>query len=500
MAISFNNIPDNTRTPGTYVEIDNSRALKGLAANPHKALVIGQRITAGSIPPEVLVAITRDNLADGFFGEGSQLARMCNFFKAQNPNTELFAVALSDANGAVNASGTIQFSIALSATGNSLSGTEPYHLLANGKKFDITLTSGWSTTDVNSAVKTTLEADSTIPFTASTNAASALNIIAVNGGTQGNYLDFRENFFEGQSSPTGFGDSATITGMADGATDPDIGDVWPVIDGEQYHYIVQPYIDATNLTSLEGELEDRFLPLEDLQGHGFTAVRATQASATTLGNSRNAIHNTIMGANDSPTAPEEWAAALGAEIAAKAENDPARPFHFLKLKNILAPPIASRFTQSERNILLFDGVATFVVDSGSNVLIERAITTFQTNALGSPDASYLDFNTLATLGEIRFQFKSRMNTRFIIPRFKLADDTFPVQPGSFVATPKTIRHEIIALFTQLRDQGLIENLDDFIDNLIVERDATDRNRINTLLPPDLINQFRGLAGNIQFIL
>ncbi len=93
-----------------------------------------------------------------------------------------------------------------------------------------------------------------------------------------------------------------------------------------------------------------------------------------------------------------------------------------------------------------------------------------------------------------------MTTRFIIPRFKLADDGFPVSPGSFVATPSTVRQEMVALFTTLRDVGLIENLKEFIDNLIVERDATDRNRVNILLPPDLINQFRVIAAQIGYIL
>jgi len=133
-------------------------------------------------------------------------------------------------------------------------------------------------------------------------------------------------------------------------------------------------------------------------------------------------------------------------------------------------------------------------------LIERCITTYQSNAVGLPDPSYLDVQTLATLGEIRYQYKTRMTNRFIVPRFKLADDTFPVQPGSNVATPKTVKQESIALFTLLRDKGLIENLDDFIDNLVVERDDTDTNRVNVLLPPDLMNQFRILAGQIQFIL
>jgi phage tail sheath gpL-like len=93
-----------------------------------------------------------------------------------------------------------------------------------------------------------------------------------------------------------------------------------------------------------------------------------------------------------------------------------------------------------------------------------------------------------------------MTNRFITQRFKLADDTFPVQPGSKVVTPRTIKEETIALFTILQDKGLIENLQDFIDNLVVERDAADRNRVNVLLPPDVINQFRVLAALIEFIL
>ena len=93
-----------------------------------------------------------------------------------------------------------------------------------------------------------------------------------------------------------------------------------------------------------------------------------------------------------------------------------------------------------------------------------------------------------------------MATRFITQRFKLADDTFPVQPGSYVVTPKTIKQEIIALFAELQNAGLIENLADFKDNLVVERNASDKTRVDVLLSPDLINQFNILASLIQFIL
>lgn len=499
--ITFNNIPDTIRTPGAYAEIDNSRALQGLVANPHKALIIGQKIAAGTKPTETLIAITRDNLADGYFGAGSELARMVNFFKDNNPNTELYALAVSNSGTTALASGAIRPSLAISANGFSCGGAGTYYLTINGVAVNVALTSGWSTTDINSAIVAAVNADSTLPVTASTNATSAVNLIAVNSGINGNYINFRDNYYNYQSLPAAMsGDSVLMSEMENGAGSPSLDSVWAIIENEQFHYIIQPYTDTTNLVSVETELEDRFGPMIDLQGHGFTAYRNTQANCTALGNARNCPHNTIMGFYDSPNDPVEWAAALGAIAAYYLNIDPARPLSGLKLKGILPPPTENRFTRAERDILLYDGIATFTVDTGGYVLIERCITTYQSNAYGISDPSYLDVQTLATLSEIRYQFKTRMVNRFIAPRFKLADDTFPVQPGSYVATPSIVKQEIISLFSLLRDKGYIDNLDDFKDNLIVERDITDRNRVNVLCPPDLINQFRVLAGLIQFIL
>lgn len=506
MTITFNNIPKTIRTPGVYAEVDNSRALTGLAAIPHKVLILGQKIAAGTVDFDTLVQVTSDGLADGFFGPGSILARMCNAFKDNNPNTELWAMCLGSGIAGVQASAGLDLSLVRNSDGD-YSGAATLYMMVNGKgggNFDLAITSGMSTLRMASLIASVINGDSTLPITATVSAIAASGghvlFSAVTSGTQGNYLDVRFNYNIGESYPPGFSANLSTVVFAGGSVDPDLGDAWTVIDGERFNYIIQPYITAANLTEIEDELADRFKPLEDLQGHGFTAVRATQASATTLGNSRNSQHNTIMAANDSPTAPEEWAAALGAVASFNLNNDPARPLHGLQLKGIKAPPVESRFTRAERDVLLYDGIATFTTDRSGNILVERSITTYQSNALGISDPSYLDIQTLATLGEIRDQFRIRMSNRYITPRFKLADDGFPVQPGSFVVTPSSVAQEIIGLFSELRNAGLVENLDDFIDNLRVERDATDRNRVNVLLPPDLINQFRVLAGLVQFIL
>ncbi|MNT90133.1 hypothetical protein D3C72_2309740 [compost metagenome] len=52
----------------------------------------------------------------------------------------------------------------------------------------------------------------------------------------------------------------------------------------------------------------------------------------------------------------------------------------------------------ERNLHLFDGVATHNVDAGGNVCIEREITTYRVNSFGDADTSYLDITSPATLG------------------------------------------------------------------------------------------------------
>jgi phage tail sheath gpL-like len=499
--ITFNNIPTTQRTPGVYLEVDNSKALKGLLPNPHRVLIIGQKESTGTASALTLQQITRDGLAEGYFAPGANLTRMVNAFRRGNPNTEMWAIAVSEAAAATRASGAL--SVAGSATTN---GT--VYLMIGGVQIQTPVTSGWSAVDICSAVKSDVNANTNlcVRMSGSTGTMSVLTLstrlflYAVGSGEFGNYLDVRTNFYEGQTNPAGV--TYVLSTLAGGTNNPTTADVWAVIDGEQYHHVVHPYTDATNLAAVEGELNTRYSPQVDLQGYAYTAAKGTFASCAAVGLSRNSPFQTIAGAYDSPTPPEEWAAAWAAQCSYNLNNDPARPVHYLTLAGVIPPSAksASRFTRAERDLLLYDGIATWLVDANGNAVIERSITTYRTNAAGIADPSYLDIETMFTILEIRYQYKSRMVTRFILPRFKLADDSTPIAPGAKIARPKDVRSESIAVFTLLRDAGLIENLDDFITNIVVERDAVDVNRVNVLLPPDLVNQFRILAGTLQFLL
>lgn len=86
------------------------------------------------------------------------------------------------------------------------------------------------------------------------------------------------------------------------------------------------------------------------------------------------------------------------------------------------------------------------------------------------------------------------------PRHKLADDGTRFGAGQAVITPKIGKAEAIAKFREWEELGLVENADQFKRDLIVERNATDRNRLDFMLPPDLINQALVFGTQIGFLL
>ena len=84
------------------------------------------------------------------------------------------------------------------------------------------------------------------------------------------------------------------------------------------------------------------------------------------------------------------------------------------------------------------------------------------------------------------------------PRHKLADDGTRFGPGQAIVTPKIIKAELVAEYAVDEFLGLVENAAAFQSHLIVERDATDPNRVNVLYPPNLIGQLRIFAVLAQF--
>jgi len=488
MTLSFDAIPVDLRTPGAAIEIINTGALRGLPGMPTKILVTGQRLATGTVAADTPIRVLSEAAAEEYFGRGSQLHLMFRALKKNNSWTEVWAIAKDDLVAGVQAAGNILFGGAVTVAGT-------LNIYLGGQRIRVGVATTDTPANVATNVAAAIVAKTDLSVTAAVNGVTPeqVDITARHKGENGNDIDVRVNYYSGEVLPGGL--TATVTAMAGGSGNPDLSTVIATMGSEWYTDIVCAWSDAANLTALEAELLSRFGPLTMMDAHTYIGASGTHAALTTLGNSRNSPHVSIIGAKKSPTEPCQWAAALGGVCAYYAKIDPARPFQTLPLKGVMAPVVEDRFTMNERNLLLFDGIATWKVDDGGIVLVERVITTYKTNAAGIEDVSYLDLNTMKTLAYLRYSVRARILLKF--PRFKLANDGTRFGAGQAIVTPKIIRAELIALFWQWEDAGLVENIDQFKTDLIVERDANDANRINALIPPDVINQFRLFAGQVE---
>lgn len=498
MSLSFDNIPIDIKTFGQYLEINNSRAVTGPVAKPHRCLIIGQRTTAGTVAQKIQTLLPSKDSGDTYFGARSHAAAMCRSFKNANPYTELWGIALDDNAGGVARTQTLTVTGPATADG-------VIYIYFGGRRLTVSVKSGDAQNAIATALNAAIQAASfypKLPFTSAV-ATNVVTLTHANKGTVANSYDVRLNYQQGEALPAGVG-VAIAQGVA-GSTDPLLQDALDAIGDVQYDTIACSMADSTSLTALSAFLVARWGPMNMKDGQAFVAANGTLSTLTSLGSGLNQFVLTVLGvggktAGVGSTPTPLWdSAAIAAGVSAfRATIDPARPLQTLVLTGILPMPEGERFTREERQTLLSSGISTCYVDAGGTVRIERLITTYQKNPLNIADPSYLDLTTVRTLSQLRYEVRATIGLKY--PRHKLADDGTRFDPGQAVVTPSTIKAELISLFRSWEGRGLVENFAQFKADLIVERDATDRNRVNMRMSPDLINQFVVFAGQIQFLL
>lgn len=491
-AISFSEIPGGIRVPWTYIEFSNENAIAGGQNMPHKIAIIGQKLASGTQAAGTVVRVTSYAQAKTLFGAGSMLAFMAETLFKNNTFTEAWFFPLDEAGAGTKATAKISFV-------NSSAQAGTLYLYIGGRRITVGVTDNMTATQLATATVAAITAKAgDLPVTAAVNGTNAfeVDLTCKWKGTTGNKIDVSLNYYDGETTPIGV--TPTITAFSGGATDPDVQDALDLLGEVHYTELVNPYTDGSSLTAVVAALSARNAATVQLDGYAFHGASDTLGNLSTLGDSKNSQFLIIIGAYNSPTPPWEWAAALAGVCAFEAANDPAKPVQTVELKGILPPRKADRFLMNERNILLYDGISTFTVDANGATRIERVITTYKTNPAGADDPSYLDWETMATLSYLRYDFRNTFLRKF--PRFKLADDGNRYTPDQNVMTPKTAKAEAVAIFKNWEERALVENADAFKEALVVVRDVADRNRLNFELAPDLINQLRVNAVKISFIL
>ncbi len=488
MAIAFSSVPSNLRVPFVAVEFDSSRAQQGPALLPYRALLIGQRLSSGTGAANGLYRVSSPEQVLALAGRGSMLHRMALAYFANNRFTETWIGVLDDDAAGVQAAGTITITGPATAAGT-------IHLYIGGTHVPVAVANAEAQNDIATAIAAAITAAADLPVTAQA-ATSVVTVTHRHKGAAGNDVDIRINYQDGEALPAGV--TVAIVALTGGTTNPVLTSLIAALGDTWFHIVAHPYTDATSLTAIEAELASRFGPMRMIDGVAITSAVGTQATLATLGEGRNSPHSCIVAqpGKNPVTPPSEFAAAVAGVVAYYGNADPARPLQTLPVQGVLAPAEADLFTLQERNLNLYDGIGTSRVAAGGEVQLERIVTTYQTNAAGAADTAYLDVTTMLTLMYLRYSFRNRILARY--PRHKLANDGTRFGAGQAVITPNVGKAEAICWFRDLEELGLVEDFDQFKADLVVERNSADPNRLDFLLPPNIINQLIVGAANIQF--
>jgi phage tail sheath gpL-like len=490
MTIPFKQIPQNIRTPLFFAEIDNSHANTSVANQ--RALLIGPMTSTGIATPNVPLISAGTGDANQQAGANSVLALMTAAYRQNDQFGELWYLPVQDAAGATAATGSVAFTSAPTANGT-------ISLYIAGQLVTVAVTAGMTTAQVATAVAAAINLIPAMPVTASV-ATSTVTLTADNKGLVGNDIDIRFNYQGAQAGevlPTGL--AATITAMTGGATNPTLTTALGNLLDMPFDFIACAFTDATSLDALKAFLNDqtgRWSWQQQVFGHVFCAYRSTWGGLTTFGTARNNQHESVMGFNDSPTPAWQWAAALAAVTAVSVRADPGIPMQTVALAGVLAPPLQSRFNLSQRNTLLYDGISTFTVASDGTVAIENLITTYQLNAFGQPDNSYLEIETMFLLTYVLRRLRTMVTTKYA--RVKLAANGTRFAPGSGIVTPNIIKADQIAEYQAMEYEGYVQGSDIFAQAIVVEQNSSNPNRVDVLWPGTLINQLRIFALLAQF--
>ncbi|EFN9979228.1 phage tail sheath subtilisin-like domain-containing protein [Escherichia coli] len=489
MTISMNTIPANTLVPLFYAEMDNSAANTSQDSAP--SLLMGHASNDAAIAPNSLVLMPSADYARQICGPGSQLARMVDAYRKTDPFGELYVIAVPESTGAAA-------TILLTVTGAATE-TGTVNLYIGRTRIQAAVINGDDVTTVAGSIKEAINADPTLPLTA-TAAAGMVTLTARHKGLYGNELPVTLNYYGfggGEVLPAGV-QIAIAAGTAGSGAPVLTGAVAAMAD-EPFDYIGLPFSDTASINSLVTEMNDtsgRWSYARQLYGHVYSAKIGTLSELVTAGDQFNQQHITLAGyEKDTQTPADELAASRTARAAVFIRNDPARPTQTGELVGMLPAPKGKRFTMTEQQTLLSHGVATAYVESGI-LRIQRDVTTYKKNAYGVADNSYLDSETLHTSAYVLRRLKSVITSKY--GRHKLANDGTRFGPGQAIVTPEVIKGELLTTYRQLERAGIVENYELFKQHLKVERDANNPNRLNTLFPPDYINQLRVFAVVNQF--
>jgi phage tail sheath gpL-like len=491
--VKFNTIPGNIVAPIITFEVNSGGQFESVS----RMLLIGHKTAAGAAPLDKPIICPTAAEGRRLAGVGSMLDDMVRAVRRNAPVQELWILPITE-------TGTAEIR-ALTVSDVPANGGVGVIEIA-GEPVQLTIAAG----DTKAAVATALAAAinayynplnfASLPFTAAVDGVDDTKVVltARHKGAYATGIDITIPILAAINAFTGNITQATTTA---GSGTPDVSSGLAALGDALFDWIVTAFQDATNIgryKALLSDIDGRWAWNRQLYGHVFYAFPGTLSDVTTHALAQDNRHLTAIALPASASIPQPawtWAAAIVARIVPwlsdGATGNVSRNQTGLEVQGVAPPRDQSKwYDQSTRESLLHSGASTWSVDHSGRVLIDKIITTARTTD-GVTDTVFRD---IQKIGQIVYALR-RFRTELTIEHGQkaIADDN-PGNSGA-ISTTRDIAATFMHSYRAMQLSGVLENSVRAADQLQVQRNADNPNRVDIYAPIDTANPLDIIAAN-----
>lgn len=481
--IPFKQIPARLRVPGVYIEQTAKLASTGERLNT--VLHLGYA-SGGSAEPDTIYKISQLAEARVLFGGDSILAAMAERHFDLNNGLLLYQVAVTPPATQTAAMRAIQID-------QSASEASVLSVRIADRLISINLSKDQTAEVIATALAAAINADTHCLVTAEVT-GELIGLESKIPGLLGNQIPILTGYNFEEIPPI----ELTITAMQGGVGAPNLSAALADMGEDPYDNIVTAFLDTASVQQLDAVVAERWdaMAAFNIQSLVYGVEFGDYASLQANGTQRNSEFICILPVENAPQAPWIWAASLVAIASDQLTNDPASPITGTEIPGLKAP--RQCWDWKLRNELLYSGLSTFTSDKAGNVYIEKLITTYQEDAQGYPDASYLSIHVPELMRNIRRVQQALLASAF--RGYKLTDHPERHAGGQRIASPDTIKAFLYSIYGKHLIDERSWCTDSFPDStykqtLTVQRDPNNRQRINYHDEPIMIGQLEIIAGH-----
>lgn len=486
----FNTIPGNLVAPIVTFEVNSG----GQFENSSRLLLIGFALAGATMAANTPIICPTASEGRRLAGAGSMLDDMVRIARRNAPAQEMWIASVAPV-------GTAEVR---TITVNSVPANGGYGVLEiAGEQIGITIAAGDTPTTVAAALRNKINAyynpfsEASLPFTA-TAAAAVVTITARQAGAHSSLVDVSIPVLDGSNA---FGSNIAMQITTAGAGNPDLSGVLGSLGDDAFDWIVSPFSDATNVgryRALLGDVSGRWAWNRQIYGHVFYPFTGTLSEVTTHTLAIDDRHVSVIPYPAAASIPHPswmWAAAIVARIVPwlsdGATGNVSRNQTGLSVEGLAPPRDRTKwYDYATRDSLIRSGASTWKVDTAGRVLVDKIIT-MQRTTNGVTDTTFRD---IQKIGQIIYALR-KFRTHLTIEHGQkaIADDN----PGNVqaVSTPRDIAATFMHTYQEMVLTGVLENAVTAAQQLRVERNGDNPNRVDIYAPLDMVNPLDVIAAN-----